>query len=249
MQLVLKRVEAKIYSLLIAFKNILGRKAETTPYFTLHNLKIKYSEKKKIVVLASGPSANEVELDEDTLYIVTNSGYRLVKDFDYLYFINDGFYVKKVLAIGNYFLKDTQEIIFFYQNSELHKKGFCFLKKHLTKISKKNKYMISELDSQSASLENWNHFSGFYKQRNLPIKIQNSGVFLLLLGYFLAIEMKLPIEVYGLDLGVGGVKHFDNKGVAGKSVTNDRVRSNVKMYLDFMIQEHTEFVNFSYFKG
>lgn len=249
MRLVLKRIEAKIYSLLVAFKSVVGRKTSTTPYFTLHYLKTKYSEKKKIVVVASGPSANEVVLNEDSLYIVTNSGYRLVKDFDYLYYINDGFYVKKVLAIGDYFLKDTQEIIFYYQNSELHKKGYCFLNEHLTKLSKKSKYMISELDSHSESLENWNHFSGFYSQRNLPIKIQNSGVFILLFGYFLAVEMGLPIEVYGLDLGIGGVKHFDNKGVVGQSIINDRVRSNVKMYLDFMEQEYADFLNFSYYKG
>jgi hypothetical protein len=108
--------------------------------------------------------------------------------------------------------------------------------------------MISELDTHPVSSNNWKEFQSFYKERNLPVKIQNSGVFLLLLGYYLAVTYQLPLEIYGLDLGVGGETHFDGKGVIGKSVTNERVKYNVRMYLESMQNEHAAFVNYSNFK-
>jgi hypothetical protein len=249
MKLFLKKISVKVYLLIIAFKKLLMKGTKNQKFVTLSVLKLKYAKKKRIVVLASGPSANKVPLDSTTLYLVTNSGYKLIKGFDFLYFVNDGFYIKKLLAFGNFYLKENQELVFFYQDSDLHKKGLNFLEKYIGLLKNKRIYLISEIALQSNAKANWKQFSDFYIEKKLPIKIQNSGVFLLLMGYFLAKEMNLPIEIYGLDLGVGGAKHFDNKGVTGKSVTNDRVKKNVKMYLDFMNKDCTVFINNSNFKN
>lgn len=55
------------------------------------------------------------------------------------------------------------------------------------------------------------------------------------------------MEIYGLDLGEGGKRHYNNKGVVGKSVTDDRVKRNVKMYLNYMYKESLLVKNYSNF--
>lgn len=248
MYLLFKRIEAKLYFLIIILKSLLIKKQKESNYTSLDLIKDEYKKKQKIIVLANGPSALNVKKDEKYLYIVTNSGYRILRNQDFLYFINDGFYIKKVLAIGGLFLKKNQKIIFFYQQTKLHFEGFVFLKKYLKLLYPFKKFMISEIDNDLNSINNWDQFFNFYKERNLPIKIQNSGVFILLFGYYLSCELKIPIEIYGLDLGEGGLKHYDNKGIIGKSVTNDRVKKNVSIYLNYMENESNMFTNFSYFK-
>src|SRR5690606_15092743 len=111
---------------------------------------------------------------------------------------------------------------------------------------KKLFFISSELNNQN-SKSNFIDFTKFYSDRNLPVKIQNSGVFLLLLGYYLAVKTNLPLEIYGLDLGIGGNLHFNGNGIVGKSVTDDRVKKNVQIYLDFMYREYGFIKNYSNF--
>ena len=59
--------------------------------------------------------------------------------------------------------------------------------------------------------------------------------------------MNIPLEIYGLDLGIGGATHFDNKGIVGNSVLKDKVKENVEMYLSFMYKEKRSITNYSNF--
>src|SRR5690606_27171271 len=91
----------------------------------------KFEKKNKIVVVCNGPSASKVILSCKNLYLVTNNGKDLMRDeTEYLYYVNDGFYIKKILSQNRY-LKDGQELLFYYNNSLLHKNSLTYLLKNI----------------------------------------------------------------------------------------------------------------------
>lgn len=242
-----KRILSKIYSLNIFVKNFFWtkRKKEVS-VFPINDLIEKYSNYKKIVVLCNGPSANNVEIHLDHLYLITNNGIDLMDKGDFLYYVNDGFYIRKILS-QNKFTRKEQKLLFYYDNSLLHKEGLKYLMSQVYLLREKKLFFISSELNNPNSKSNFIDFTKFYSDRNLPVKIQNSGIFLLLLGYYLAVKTNLPLEIYGLDLGVGGNLHFNGKGIVGKSVTDDRVKKNVQIYLDFMYKEYNFIKNYSNF--
>ncbi len=242
MELFKKRILAKVYHFKILFKSVFSVKENAFDSLNIETLEEKYAHKEKIVVVCSGPSTNELITSNNSLYLTTNSAYQLVRNEDCLYYINDGFFIKKILA-NSRFLKSNQEILFFYYEGAVNLKEQDFLLKNINLIKSKVKFFISREVSQ----ENYDTFINFYKDQGLPIKIQNSGVFLLLFGYFLATKMNLPLEIYGLDLGIGGATHFDKKGIVGKSVLKEGVKENVKMYLSYMYNQKEDIINHSHF--
>lgn len=248
MQLLKKRFLVKVYSLIIYIKKI-KKSNSMQSVFLIDDVLLDYKEKKKIVVLCNGPSANKVEVCANNLYLVTNSGYSMVNKAEFLYYVNDGYFIKKLFAVHSFFLKKNQKIIFYYEETEGHNKGFQFLSKCKKLLNNKKIFFLTKLDATETSLANFNGFHDFYKKRGLPVKIQNSGMFLLLFGYMLSVKMNLPLEIYGLDLGIGGEVHFDKKGVVGKSVISKRVKENIEMYLNYMYSEKDDIFNYSYFKG
>lgn len=250
MKVGLKIIESKYYLL----KILLKRKFEVNKNLDndvhlLRSIIEKYAHKKRVVVLCNGPSANLFTPSKEALYLVTNSGKKLVRDLDYLYYINDLLYIQKSLALSS-FLKKGTKVLFYYNNSFLHKKGLNFLMKNLSLLSRVEKYFISsELEDLNA-LKNYDDFISFYDEKSIKVKVQNSGMFLLLFGYYLSCKLKLPLDIYGLDMGEGGVVHFDGKGVIGSSVTENRVKKNVKLYLDYMYQnKELQIKNYSYFNS
>lgn len=246
MKILKKRISSKILSINIFIKSFLN-KNKGFEDFPINDLIENFLKKDKIIVVCNGPSASKVKISNENLYLVTNNGKDLMQvETDYLYYVNDGFYIKKILS-KNSFLKNGQNILFYYNNSIPHKNGLAYLLKNIHLLENKKKYFISSEIDNLHSIKNYNDFYKFYEKRNLPVKIQNSGVFILLFGYYLAYKMNLPIEIYGLDLGVGGNIHFNNKGVVGKSVIHDRVKKNTKMYLNFMYKEYPSIKNYSNF--
>ena len=247
MNLLIKRFYSKLYQLDILFKRrSCPKHVSHFESEDLENLFKKYSSREKIVVLCNGPSAKKANVSPNNLYLVTNNGRDIFQNNDFLYYVNDGFYVKKILSRSNY-LPKKQEILFYYDSSISHKKGLRYLVRHLFLLKNKKIYFISdEFENYISKLNNY-IFTQFYTEKKIPIKIQNSGVFLLLFGYFLATKMNKPLEIYGLDLGIGGAFHFDNKGVVGKSVIDERIKKNVKMYLDHIYKEKLYVQNFSNF--
>lgn len=247
MKLLYKRIYSKIYYITILLKRALTVKYNGLSTDSIDYLIDKYSQKEKIIIVCNGPSVLTLkEKSNKNLYLVTNDGKELVEHLDFLYYVNDGFFIRKMLSRSK-FLKFNQETLFYYNNSEPHKRGFEYLMKNICLLKDKKKIFISRELNDANSISNFNIFEKFYFDRNLPIKIQNSGVFLLLFGYFLSTKLNLPMEIYGLDLGEGGKKHYNNKGVVGKSVTEDRVKRNVEMYLNYMYKESLLIKNYSNF--
>ena len=250
MRVWLKILESKFYLLKISIKRRLFFLCNSScEVHLIEDLLFKYADKKKIVVLCNGPSANLYVPTEDSLHLVTNSGNRLVANLDFLYYVNDPLYIQRILA-NHFFLNQGIEVVFYYTNTALHKAGLDFLIKNISLLRRKHLYFLSSELENTSSLKNYNDFFTFYKEKGLEIKIQNSGMLILLLGYYLAQKLKVPIELYGLDMGEGGKVHFDGKGVIGNSVIEDRVKKNVKIYLDFMYKEYSSnFRNHSYFNS
>lgn len=236
------------YRFLVAFKVFFSTKKEMqVEVQPIQLLLEKYSWINKVVVLCNGPSANLFKPSNDTLYLVTNSGSKLVKDLNFIYYVNDPFYINKLLA-SDRFLKPSSDVIFYYNNTDLHKKSLMYLSKNINLLRQHLLFFLSPLLSNSISQDNFKDFISFYEHRSLSVKVQNSGMFLLLFGYFLSYRFKVPIEIYGLDMGEGGKVHFDGKGIIGDSVIAKRVKKNIRIYLDFIYKEYGEKVkNHSYF--
>lgn len=247
-ELLKKRIEARIYRFKVLVKAIIYRNRNfvlrSNPIGDILNT---YKNKERIVIVASGPSANAINLNKGYLYLTSNTGNRIVEEYDFLYYLNDNFYINRALA-GS-FLRPGQEILFFYTNTGLHKTGLGYLLKYLMLLGDKKMYFISENIKDVDAIDNFKDFQKFYNERNLPVRVRNSGVFLLLFGFYLAHQMSLPVDIYGLDLGMGGNVHFDKKAVVGKSVTSDKVKIDVKMYLDHIYANCVDVKNYSNFYG
>ena len=245
-----KKISAAVYPIIVRYKTRFYRKNVVKMNNSLSELLEEYKGKEKIVVFCSGPSAKKAQINADYLYLVTNNGYKpmLKEDVDYLLFLNDQFCVDRILA-NNAFYKENQKILFYYNNSELHLNGWNYLKDKLHLLAGKPLYFFLNQSKYPTALKNYKEFNEFYRNKNLEVKIQNSGMFLLLLGFYFADQLNVPLEIYGLDLGVGGNVHFDSMDSAGESVTRDRVKINVKMYLDFIYTNHFDVKNYSNFFG
>jgi hypothetical protein len=247
-----KRVFNKKYRLKLIFKSLFLPKNYTPLYHSIEKLSEEFKEKDKIIVFCSGPSANKAIPSKNYLYLATNDGYKFMvkNNLDFLFYLGDPNYVRKNLVIGNKYLKKKQPILSFYSQTELHKRDWNYIKNKLWMFKNFNLYS-SNYNAQEGEIpkSNYDKLYSFYQSRGLPIKIQNSGVFLLLFGYYLAVTMNKPLEIYGLDLGIGGNLHYDKKGFVTKSITRDRVKENVKMYLDYIYNNHPDVKNYSNFYG
>jgi len=242
-----KIFKSKSYLLIIYFKNKLITTSSNFDFRETDKLLSKYSKHKKIVVLGNGPSANNMKTDPQYLYLVTNSGEKLVRELDYVYYVNDALYIQKLLSNSS-FLKNGVDILFYYNDSILHKNGINFLTKYCNLLKHRNYYFISNILSNEKSNKNYSKFISFYRDRGLEVKIQNSGMFLLLFGYYMAFKLRIPMEIYGLDMGVGGKLHFDGKGLIGKSVIEERIKKNIKIYLNYFYDEYEgNIINNSFF--
>ena len=236
------------FRVLIFIKNLLRYKTKHTAEIkSITDLYNQYAWVSKIVVLCNGPSANLFEPSNDVLYLVTNSGDKLVADLHFLYYVNDPLYIQRLLA-DDRFLKARTGIVFYYNDTGLHRRNMGYLIKNFDMIRQKTIYFISALLPNPLAQDNFDKFISFYSNRDLSVKVQNSGMFILLFGYFIAHHLKLPLEIYGLDMGEGGRVHFDGKGIIGNSVTDERVKKNIRRYLDFIYKEYDGKVkNYSYF--
>ncbi len=222
----------KWFKVKIALKKNLPRRHPLIPAgfdVLMHEIR----QHKKIVVLASGPSAKRLRPTSDGFYLVTNDSYKIVADLEFLYYIKDGYFVNRFLANGPYSEKHSRTLFYWISgniNDEVSLQQFL---KRQRLPAAHELYFFSDLVSSTHSETEWKRFYDFItEQHKLPFKIQNSGIFLLFLGFYLAAKLNMPLEIYGLDLGVGGNFHFDKKGHISDSITRDSVKRNVKVYLD-----------------
>lgn len=245
-EMILRRIKVRIYILLIWIRKIFTRRQNNISDNSIEELLGKYKNKSGIVVLGSGPSAGNVSLHKNSLYLVTNTGSKIVQKYDYLYYLLDDFYLRQNLS-NSIRHKDNQEVLFYFEKTLIGNKKNKYLLKNIFLFKKYKLYLLNDRGGKQNEIKNLELFENFYKERKLEINICNSGVFLLLFGYFLAYKLKLPIEIYGLDMGEGGKLHFDGAGGVTGTITRQRTKNIVKEYLEFMYSEYRDIKNYSYF--
>lgn len=121
---------------------------------------------------------------------------------------------------------------------------------HFFELEKFNLYISDYRINMNNSITNYNKIHEFYYNRKINIeKFYNSGVFLVLLGYYLSNKMDKPIEIYGLDIGVGGKFHFDNSKSLNLTVLKDEVKEYTRSILNVLYNESNKISNYSNFYG
>ena len=208
-----------------------------------------FKKKEKIIVLCSGPSAAKVNVSADFLYITTNDSFKLVRELDYLFYLYDPYYLRQN-AFKNIHKKINQPIFFsYFDKRQGQKKSFDYFKNILHLIKSNNKFIIDDRFDDLTTRNNYLKFSSFLNHHKIDLKLSNSGIFLLMLGYYYSMKMNLPLEIYGLDLGIGGHIHFDKTKNVTKAITRNSVKVHVREYLDYMYNNHHDIKNYSNFYG
>ena len=207
---------------------------------------------KKLVIIAGGPSANNMTPSQDYLYIVTNFGYKLINDLEFIYYVSElscvvkylkkgfnnkgwkGTILREEICSGSSSTKDTAEFILEYKRK---------YKRHFPEI------FASDLQKIGPYKDNYDELENFI-QTNLNMKFKhfNSGFGLVQIGYYIACKLNIPMDIYGLDAGIGGLVHFDGSKIESNAVSGDRVKRKLTILLNALYNQTVIDVNnYSYF--
>ncbi|CAD0008461.1 hypothetical protein [Flavobacterium salmonis] len=221
-------------------------------YESLNNLSdyFRISDFKKIVVVASGPSAKKIVLEKDALYFCCNDSINIVKTMPHIYVVHDPFYLIKYLKsfvptdkwMGTTFwIMDNKSKI---NSNSFEKVLYYILRKHRNKreflitnykYNKSSEFLYKEL------IESLKEDFGFTYQSI------NSGFNTLMLGAILALKKNKPLEVYGLDMGIGGNQYYNKSASIGKSISGDNNKEIVKDFLNQLYKQKIKIYNASNF--
>ncbi|MCX2837500.1 hypothetical protein OQ279_04985 [Salinimicrobium sp. MT39] len=207
-------------------------------------------EYRKIVVVASGPSASKIIFDKENIYFACNDSLRLVQDLPHIYMLYDMFYLTRYLKTyegGN----GWKGSIFWYNYNNPHShKIYRLTRKYLQRYSReKREFLItnkSEEELQSLYYQAEILLQEAFDYRHYRV---NSGFNTLVFAALLAYLESKPLEVYGLDMGIGGNKYFNKDSPLGRSVKSQKNRELVKLFLDKLYRSDVEVKNFSNFQG
>lgn len=213
---------------------------------------LKVMDYNKIVVVASGPSSANLRIESNALYFATNESIKLVRHSDFIYVLNDNYYLVEYLKS----FKQTENwrgTIFWYASTKtkLQEYGVKLLKKYIKKKSRsKKEYLITNLQDEFSLHEIYAELL-FKVKNNLDIKYYgvNSGFVTLFLAYVISAECDKDLEIYGLDMGENGEGYFNRKTEVGKSIKGDNNKQKVGVFLDELyLKQKGKVKNYSYFK-
>jgi|GEM_PF-4692857 len=215
----------------------------------------KFSKFEKIIVCASGSSLNNLKKNSDKfLYITTNSSVSKVLDYHFIYFTFTREYINVYLRHG-FKNKGWEGTIFrFTQSKAYHKIRMSSYDKVLDYLSKyhrnKPELLLSDIQKNSPEEANFNELNQFIKSNlNFNFDNENSGISILLLGYYFAKKLNKPLEVYGLDAGIHGGQYFNKSGHPGKEISNEKtIKSLTHILYGIQKDPSVPFSNHSYFK-
>lgn len=211
---------------------------------------INVKDYKKIVVVASGPSAKKLKLEDDTLYFTTNNAIKLVKSVPYIYVVNDSYYLMKYLKTFKSSI-EWQATFFWYVSttSRIREYAIKCLSNYLkTKSRNKKEFLITNVDESFCLKSVHNEVVGYLKS-NLNINYYgvNSGFVTLVLAYVISDISNKEIEIYGLDMGEKGGGYFDKQVQVGKSINGDKSKEIVREFLLKIYQSNDRITNYSNF--
>lgn len=203
----------------------------------------------KIVVVASGPSASKITREQGNIYFSCNDSLRLVQDLPHVYMLYDMFYLTRYLKTfegGN----SWKGSVFWYNFNNPHShKIYKLTRKYLIQYSRiRREFLITNRngeDLKSLYLEVEDLLQVAFDYRHYRV---NSGFNTLVFAALLAYLMDKPLEIYGLDMGIGGDAYFDKKSPLGRSVKSEKNRGLVAVFLNKLYNSKVEAKNFSNFK-
>ncbi|WP_158837989.1 hypothetical protein [Polaribacter sp. L3A8] len=205
----------------------------------------------KIAVVASGPSSKNIVLNNDTLYFTTNAAISLVNKKDYVYVVNDSYYLIKYLKS----FKESENwkgSVFLYATNEGREKeyGVKLLYKYLKSKSRtKREFLITNNETKPALNSVYEEFIMYIKNKlEIDFFGVNSGFIALALAYVLSDMCDKKLEIYGLDLGENGEGYFNKKITVGKSIKGNFTKNKVGDFLDKIYSINNKVSNKSYFK-
>ena len=209
-------------------------------YFELNNFK-------NFAVVASGPSSKEIIFQKDVLYFCTNDSIELVKDFNYVYIVQDLFYLTKYLKThkGEHGWRGS---IFFLENIMLNRKSHIISKTYLeNKSREKKEFLISNFINNNNSSRLFNEFLDKLKDVGVNFKSINSGFTCVQMCFLFSIITDKKMTIYGLDMGFGGEEYFNKKQKLGKSIKSNNNREKVREVLKSIYNSDVKVCNMSNF--
>ncbi len=210
----------------------------------------------KIAVIASGNSLNKLkELDNRCLYITTNNSVYKAFGYNFLYFSFSFEYINMYLREGFNKSDGCIGTIFHFSKSKMNIKkrnrAYNLIKNYISTYSRNYpEILISDNINDSIEFENHTIIDSFIKDTfQVDFSELNSGISILLLGYYFAKKLNKEINIYGLDAGEGGQSYYTKTGVPGKDVSDDITKEFLNRILN-TIYSNNELVirNYSYFK-
>ena len=207
--------------------------------------------KKSISIVLSGPSAKNLKISENSFYFCTNNSYRLIKG-SFLYFLSDPFFVYKYIYRNNFIRNES--VVFFYPNTKFEK-----IKTWNTKISTiiqgvlerteslNSEYLLSFINNPGDLLE---LETFFYDKLNWDGEFYNSGIILTMLACYFAQRNNLEVNLYGLDMGLGGTVHIDAKSSVfhPNFLSNENIKGVSQILFNIQNLIGSTFNNHSFFQ-
>lgn len=223
--------------------SVVKKKVEYDDYNSLNSVcdYFQIDQYKKIAVVASGPSATKLNLEDETLYFCCNDSINIVNSKPHIYVVHDSFYLVKYLKSfkGNEKWKGTMFWIF-NNNSKNNYISFKKVYNYITKKSRsKREFLITNFNfCNSSDSLNSEFILTLQKEFDFTYKSINSGFNTLLIASVLALKANKPLEIYGFDMGEGGDQYYNKKAFIGKSIKGEENKKIV-----------SEFLNSLYLKG
>lgn len=203
---------------------------------------------KSIAVVASGPSSKKIILEKDILYISTNDSQRLVNKANFIYIIQDQFYLQKYLKTFKDYV-NWKGTVFFLEDNNLNQPSYFKINRYLSKRSRRKKeFLISNIKNKKYQNTIFNQFDS-YLQNNIKLNYEciNSGFMCVQIAYVFSFLTNKPLIIYGLDMGVGGETYYNLKSSLGKSIKSDVNKEKVAKVLNAMYKSNVNVINNSNF--
>lgn len=210
-------------------------KIETKPYW--RNFETKFAHgTARIVVIGSGKTSEtyKSEILKDDFILCTNNSGIILKDCNLngIHCLNDENNIwRDTFSLLNY-PKSCKKLFWFFELRQNDHSNRNSLIKRWVFLRREYFYAMTD-NPRTYPDELFIKFAGFLDKLRIPFVIQNSGVFCLLFGAFLATENSLELVVYGLDLEPG-------RKTDGKITSNDArcvIQDSTKRRVAFIYQQ------------
>lgn len=233
-------------------RSVKNEKKDYTNYSSLVSLSeyFEFHKYKKIIVVASGPSAADMILEEDALYFCCNDSIKIVKSKPHIYIVHDQFYLVKYLKSFNSTNNWLGTLFWIYDNkSKINYNSFKKVLNYITiKSRERREFLITNFNySKSSESLNLDLVEALQNDFNFTYKSINSGFNTLLVASVFALKNKKVLEIYGLDMGIGGDKYYNKNAVIGKSIKGDNNREIVINFLSNLYKKDMKIYNRSNF--